>query len=84
MKKHIIILTLMTVLFCTPAISKTFSTNRVDSKEDWSVFMENNPSQCWIVSAPSRTKATRNGKSVKISDMFTGLAAFGLATFLRD
>ena len=34
----------MTVLFCTPAISKTFSTNRVDSKEDWSVFMENNPS----------------------------------------
>ena len=67
MKKHIIILTLMTVLFCTPAISKTFSTNRVDSKEDWSVFMENNPSQCWIVSAPSRTKATRNGKSVKVN-----------------
>ena len=66
MKKHIIILTLMTVLFCTPAISKTFSTNRVDSKEDWSVFMENNPSQCWIVSAPSRTKATRNGKSIKV------------------
>jgi len=67
MKKHIIIITLMTVLFCTPAISKTFSTNRVDSKEDWSVFMENNPSQCWIVSAPSRTKATRNGKSIKVN-----------------
>ena len=67
MKKHLIILSLITVLFGTPAISKTFSTNRVDSKQDWSVFMENNPSQCWIVSAPSRTKATRNGKTVKVT-----------------
>ena len=67
MKKKFILLTLITVLFCTPAISKTFSTNRVDSKEDWSVFVDSNPTQCWVVSAPNRTRATRNGKSIKVN-----------------
>ena len=66
MKRYFSVLTVITILFGVPAISKTFSTNRVDSKQDWSVFIENNPTQCWIVSAPSRTKAYRNGKSVKV------------------
>ena len=74
MKKHIIILTLITVLFCTPAISKTFSTNRVDSKEDWSVFMENKlfalfePSQS-IYGQISFTSGYpfKNGSAVKVS-----------------
>ena len=57
MKRYFSVLTVITILFGVPAISKTFSTNRVDSKQDWSVFIENNPTQCWIVSAPSRTKA---------------------------
>ena len=61
MKRYFSVLTVITILFGVPAISKTFSTNRVDSKQDWSVFIENNPTQCWIVSAPSRTKAYKNG-----------------------
>ena len=65
MKKQFIILTLITVLFCTPVVSKSFSTNRVWHSQNWSVFVED--SLCWIVAGPSETKATRNGKSVIVN-----------------
>ena len=64
--KNFIIVTIITILVSSPTMAKTYSTNRVDSKQDWSIFVEDNPSQCWIVSAPSKTKATRNGKTVKV------------------
>jgi len=67
MKNKYVTSFLIALLIGTPAIAKEFSTNRVDSKQDWSVFVENNPSQCWIVSAPSKTKATRNGKTVSVT-----------------
>ncbi|MAS82213.1 MAG: hypothetical protein CMF45_05955 [Legionellales bacterium] len=66
MKNKFIIATIITILVGSPTMAKTYSTNRVDSKQDWSIFVENNPSQCWIVSAPSKTKATRNGKTVDV------------------
>jgi hypothetical protein len=43
------------------------STNRVDAKTDWSVFVEDDPTECWIVSAPKSVVNTRDGKVVAVS-----------------
>ena len=40
------------------------SSNRVSTETDWSVFVEDNPTQCWIVSAPKSIKNTRDGREV--------------------
>jgi len=47
------------------------STNRVAADTDWSVFVEDNPKECWSVSKPKETVNTRNGKvvTVKRSDI---------------
>lgn len=47
------------------------STNRVAAKTDWSVFVENNPTECWSVSAPKETVNTKEGRvvAVKRSDI---------------
>ncbi|AAV96575.1 invasion associated locus B family protein [Ruegeria pomeroyi] len=42
------------------------STNRVASKTDWSVFVEDNPTECWSVSAPKETVNTRGGSVVSV------------------
>lgn len=38
------------------------STNRVAANTDWSVFVEENPKECWSVSKPKSTVNTRNGE----------------------
>ncbi len=43
------------------------STNRVDAKTDWSVFVEDDPTECWVVSAPKSTVNTRDGKVVAVN-----------------
>ncbi|MEL6586259.1 MAG: invasion associated locus B family protein [Pseudomonadota bacterium] len=40
------------------------SSNRVSTETDWSVFVEDNPTQCWIVSAPKSIRNTRDGQEV--------------------
>lgn len=40
------------------------STNRVAANTDWSVFEEQNPRECWAVSAPVETVNTRDGQVV--------------------
>lgn len=40
------------------------STNRVAVKTAWSVFMEKDPVECWIVAAPEETVNTRGGRVV--------------------
>ncbi len=40
------------------------STNRVAAKTDWSVFVEDNPTECWSVSTPKETVNTRDGRVV--------------------
>ena len=40
------------------------SSNRVATETDWSVFVEDNPTQCWIVSAPKSIRNTRDGREV--------------------
>lgn len=42
------------------------SSNRVNAETDWSVFVEDDPTQCWIVSAPRETVNTRDGRVVAV------------------
>lgn len=48
----------------TTAFAQEQSTNRVAAKTDWSVFVEDNPTECWSVSAPKKTVNTRDGRVV--------------------
>lgn len=43
------------------------STNRVNAETDWSVFVEEDPSQCWVVSTPRETVNTREGRVVAVN-----------------
>lgn len=47
------------------------SNNLVATETDWSVFVEDNPKECWGVSSPKETVNTRDGApvSVKRSDI---------------
>lgn len=42
------------------------SSNRVNAETDWSVFVEDEPTQCWVVSAPRETVNTRDGRVVAV------------------
>lgn len=54
------------VSFSTTPVTAQTSTNVVDSKSDWSVFVENEPLRCWIVSKPTKTVNTKGGKTVAV------------------
>ena len=54
-------------LAATPSWSQEQSTNRVASKTDWSVFVEENPKQCWVVSSPKETVNTKGGRVVAVT-----------------
>jgi hypothetical protein len=40
--------------------------NRVAANTDWSVFVEDNPTECWAVSAPKESVNTRDGRVVAV------------------
>lgn len=42
------------------------STNRVAAKTDWSVFVEDDPTECWAVSSPKETVNTKDGRVVAV------------------
>jgi hypothetical protein len=42
------------------------STNRVAVETAWSVFVDGDPRECWVVSAPTETVNTRDGQSVSV------------------
>lgn len=42
------------------------STNRVAAKTDWSVFVEDDPTECWGVSAPTETVNKKDGRVVAV------------------
>lgn len=46
------------------AFAQDTSSNRVAAKTDWSVFVEDNPTECWSVSTPKETVNTRDGRVV--------------------
>lgn len=43
------------------------SSNRVAANTDWSVFVEENPKECWSVSKPKETVNTRGGQAVAVN-----------------
>lgn len=48
------------------AFAQEQSTNRVAAQTDWSVFVEEDPKECWGVSAPKETVNTRDGRVVAV------------------
>ncbi|OSP55398.1 invasion associated locus B family protein [Pseudoruegeria sp. SK021] len=42
-------------------------TSRVAAKTDWSIYVEKDPTQCWVVSAPKQTVNTKDGKVVAVN-----------------
>ncbi|MBL4629234.1 MAG: hypothetical protein JKY00_14595 [Roseicyclus sp.] len=53
-------------LSATAVFAQDESTNRVNAETDWSVFVEDDPTQCWVVSTPSETVNTRDGRVVSV------------------
>lgn len=63
---------LVAAVVAAPAVfAQDQSTNRVAAKTDWSVFVEDDPTECWGVSTPKKTVNTRDGRvvAVKRSDI---------------
>lgn len=50
----------------TAIAQQATSTNRVSAQTDWSVFVEDDPTECWSVSAPKETVNTRGGRVVSV------------------
>ncbi|MBI6630699.1 invasion associated locus B family protein [Pontibaca salina] len=53
-------------VMATAVSAQQQSSNRVAAKTDWSVFVEDNPTECWSVSAPKKTVNTRDGRTVAV------------------
>ncbi|MEO0999239.1 MAG: hypothetical protein AAFW69_01335 [Pseudomonadota bacterium] len=56
----------MSVSLISPADAQDVQP-RVDAKRDWSVFFAEDPKECWIVSAPSASTASRGGNTVTVN-----------------
>ena len=63
-------------LTATAALAQEQSTNRVAAKTDWSVFVEDNPTECWGVSTPKESVNTRDGRVVAVNRGQTLLMVF--------
>jgi invasion protein IalB len=50
----------------TAIAQQASSTNRVAAKTDWSVFVEEDPTECWSVATPDETVNTRGGRVVSV------------------
>ncbi|PCH98455.1 MAG: hypothetical protein COB84_02100 [Rhodobacteraceae bacterium] len=57
----------LAVSFGSTSLFAQTSDKVVDSKSDWSVFVEPSPKRCWIVSKPTKTVNTRGGKPVVVN-----------------
>ena len=63
-------------LMATGALAQDQSTNRVAAKTDWSVFVEDNPTECWGVSTPKESVNSRDGRVVAVNRGQTLLMVF--------
>ena len=52
-------------LLCSNASAQETS-NRTSTHDDWSVFVESNPKECWAVTAPKETVNKRDGSVVAV------------------
>ncbi len=53
-------------LSANAAIAQDESTNRVAVETAWSVFVEDEPQECWSVSSPTNTVNTQDGEEVSV------------------
>jgi hypothetical protein len=63
-------------LMAQQSIAQEQSTNRVAAKTDWSVFVEDNPTECWGVSTPKESVNTRDNRVVAVNRGQTLLMVF--------
>ncbi len=54
-------------LLASGAVAQQQSTNRVAAQTDWSVFVEDNPTECWGVSTPKETVNSKDGRVVAVN-----------------
>ncbi|MFV2035383.1 MAG: invasion associated locus B family protein [Halocynthiibacter sp.] len=54
-------------LAATGVLAQQTSTNRVAARTDWSVFVEDDPTECWVVSSPNNTVNTRDNREVSVN-----------------
>ena len=54
------------VTFSSQTYAQETSSNKVANKTDWSIFVEDNPKECWSVSKPKETINTRDGRIVSV------------------
>lgn len=66
----------LAAVLATGAWAQEQSTNRVAAKTDWSVFVEDNPTECWGVSTPKETVNSRDGRVVAVNRGQTLLMVF--------
>lgn len=66
----------LAALLASGAMAQEQSTNRVAAKTDWSVFVEDNPTECWGVSTPKETVNSRDGRVVAVNRGQTLLMVF--------
>lgn len=66
----------LAALLATGAVAQEQSTNRVAAKTDWSVFVEDDPTECWAVSTPKETVNSRDGRVVAVNRGQTLLMVF--------
>lgn len=52
-------------ILANAALAQDTTDNRVAASTDWSVFQETDPVECFSVSAPRDSTATRNGEAVE-------------------
>lgn len=55
----------LAVMTASAAYAQETTDNRVAANTDWSVFVEDNPTECWGVSAPKEVVNTRDGAVVQ-------------------
>jgi len=67
---------LMAGLIAGSAFAQSQSSNRVAAQTDWSVFVEDSPTECWGVSTPKETVNSRNGNVVAVNRGQTLLMVF--------
>ena len=56
----------LATMVATGAAAQETSTNQVAAKTAWSVFEDNDPRECWAVSAPTETVNTKDGRVVAV------------------
>jgi len=66
----------LAALMASSGVAQEQSTNRVAAKTDWSVFVEDDPTECWGVSTPKESVNTRDNRVVAVNRGQTLLMVF--------